>query len=204
MGLHRQRLQDGDQPQSEWAEEFSEGLAAFENENGKHGYLDETGRVVISQSLIIDAVSKDLRLSRLISNGATSIRRPVAIPAQFAVGRSFSDGLHPSSAAKRKVSFTWTREACLHRQDRQGCREAKDDTLNGLSRRCRTVQFVTNHASAVLIGWTGKIIVSVQDLHRVSEGPKPAKQNRKWGYLVSGRFAIEPQFEEASSRAWRR
>src|SRR5882724_9906312 len=34
-------------PQFAWAEEFSEGLAAFENEHGKHGYIDETGRVVI-------------------------------------------------------------------------------------------------------------------------------------------------------------
>src|SRR4051812_14853451 len=35
------------EPRFAWAEEFSEGLAAFENEDGKHGYIDETGKVVI-------------------------------------------------------------------------------------------------------------------------------------------------------------
>src|SRR5689334_4985835 len=34
-------------PQFVWAEEFSEGLAAFENDHGKHGYIDERGAVVI-------------------------------------------------------------------------------------------------------------------------------------------------------------
>src|SRR2546421_11859187 len=35
------------EPRFSWAEEFSEGLAAFENEDGKYGYIDETGKVVI-------------------------------------------------------------------------------------------------------------------------------------------------------------
>src|SRR5258705_10810529 len=34
-------------PQFEWAEEFSEGLAAFQNKDGKHGYVDQTGKIVI-------------------------------------------------------------------------------------------------------------------------------------------------------------
>ena len=79
-------------PQFAWAEEFSEGLAAFENEDGKHGYIDETGRVVIEPKFDnwtdfsegLAAVSVDFDWGYINKNGSW------AIQPQFAVGRPFS------------------------------------------------------------------------------------------------------------------
>src|SRR5258708_7148845 len=56
-------------PQFYWAEEFSEGLAAFENDDGDYGYVNETGKIIIepifdnwtSFSEGLAAVSKDYR-----------------------------------------------------------------------------------------------------------------------------------------------
>jgi hypothetical protein len=82
-------------PQFAWAEEFSEGLAAFENEDGKHGYIDDTGRVVIKPKFDnwtdfsegLAAVSVDLEWGYIDKTGKW------AITPQFAVGEPFSDGL---------------------------------------------------------------------------------------------------------------
>jgi hypothetical protein len=82
-------------PQFAWAEEFSEGLAAFENEDGKHGYVDETGKIVIEAKFDnwtefsegLAAVSVDFEWGYIDKTGKW------AITPQFAVGRPFSDCL---------------------------------------------------------------------------------------------------------------
>ncbi|SRR5260370_25978904 len=65
------------------------------NEDGKHGYIDETGRVEIEPrfdnwtefSEGLAAVSVDFEWGYIDKTGKW------AIPPQFAVGRPFSDGL---------------------------------------------------------------------------------------------------------------
>src|SRR5262249_23662536 len=83
------------EPQFSWAEEFSEGLAAFENEDGKHGYIDETGKIVIEPKFEnwtnfsegLAAVSVDFEWGYIDKSGKW------AIAPQFAVGGPFSNGL---------------------------------------------------------------------------------------------------------------
>jgi hypothetical protein len=193
-------------PQFAWAEEFSEGLAAFENEDGKHGYIDEMGRVVIEPKFDnwtefsegLAAVSVDFEWGYIDKTGKWAI-----LP-QFAVGRPFSDGLALVGVPLNgKVSFPPGPEKHVF-IDKAGkvVIDPKDDILNGtFSEGVGTVQFITNHGvNAVLIDRTGKVIVSVQDIETdgFSEGVTPAKKNGKWGYIdTNGRFVIEPQFEEA-------
>src|SRR6266404_3130217 len=193
-------------PQFAWAEEFSEGLAAFENEDGKHGYIDETGRVVIAPKFDnwtefsegLAAVSVDFEWGYIDKTGKW------AIPPHFTVGRPFSDGLALVGVALNgKVSFPPGPQKHVF-IDKTGkvVIDAKDDILNGtFSEGVGTVQFITNHGvNAVLIDRTGKVIVSVQEIETdgFSEGLTAAKKNSKWGYIdTSGRFAIEPQYEEA-------
>ena len=193
-------------PQFAWAEEFSEGLAAFENEDGKHGYIDETGKIVIEPKFDnwtefsegLAAVSVDFEWGYIDKTGKW------AIPPQFAVGRPFSDGLALVGVAlSGKVSFPPGPEKHVF-IDKTGkvVIDPKDDILNGtFSEGVGTVQFINNHGvNAVLIDKTGKVIISVQEIHTkgFSEGLVPAKKNGKWGYIdPSGRFVIEPQFEEA-------
>jgi WG repeat protein len=189
-----------------WAEEFSEGLAAFENEDGKHGYIDETGTVVIEPKFDnwtnfsegLAAVSVDFQWGYIDRTGKW------AIPPQFVVGRPFSNGLaRVEVPLNGKASFPPGRAKHAF-IDKTGkiVIDSTDDILNGtFSEDVGTVQFVTNKgANAVLIDKTGKTIVAVDDVDTdgFSEGLVPAKKNKKWGYLdTKGQFVIEPQFEKA-------
>ena len=193
-------------PQFAWAQEFSEGLAAFENEDGKHGYIDETGRVVIEPKFDnwtkfsegLAAVSVDFEWGYIDKTGHW------AIPPQFAGGRPFSDGLAlVGIPLNGKVSFPPgpVKHVFIDKTGKVVI-DPKDDILNGtFSEGVGTVQFITNRGvNAVLIDKMGKVIVSVQDIETdgFSEGLTPAKRNGKWGYIdTSGSFVIEPQFEEA-------
>src|ERR1051326_304233 len=195
-------------PQFAWAEEFSEGLAAFENEDGKHGYIDETGKIVIEPKFDnwtefsegLAAVSVDFDWGYIDKTGKW------AIQPQFAGGRPFSDGLALVAVPLNgKVSFPPGPEKHVF-IDKTGkvVIDPKDDILNGtFSEGVGTVQFISNRGpDAVLIDKTGKTIIAVQDIETrgFSEGLVPAKKNRKWGYVdTKGQFAIEPQFEEAHS-----
>lgn len=193
-------------PQFAWAEEFSEGLAAFENEDGKHGYVDETGKIVIEPKFDnwtefsegLAAVSVDFEWGYIDKTGQW------AIQPQFAVGRPFSDGLALVAVPLNgKVSFPPGPEKHVF-IDKTGkvVTDPKDDILNGtFSEGGGTVQFITNHGvNAVLIDRTGKVIAEVQEIETdgFSEGLVPAKKNKKWGYLnTKGQFVIEPQYDEA-------
>jgi len=193
-------------PQFVWAEEFSEGLAAFENEEGKHGYVDEAGKIVIEPrfdnwtefSEGLAAVSVDFEWGYIDKTGKWAITQ------QFAVGRPFSDGLALVGVPLNgKVSFPPgpVKHVFIDKTGKVVI-NATDDILNGtFSEGVGTVQFITNHGiTAVLIDKIGKVIVSVQDIETdgFSEGLTPARKNGKWGYLdTSGRFVIEPQYEEA-------
>lgn len=193
-------------PQFVWAEEFSDGRAAFENEDGKHGYIDESGAIVIEPKFDnwtnfsegLAAVSIDFAYGYIDKTGKW------AIPPQFAEGRPFSDGLalvgvplngklsFPPGPVKH-VFIDTTGKVVI---------DPKDDILNGtFSEGVGAVQFITkSDLEEVLIDKTGKTIVTVDDIKtdRSSEGLVPAKKNGKWGYLdTKGQFAIEPRFEEA-------
>ena len=195
-------------PQFAWAEEFSEGLAAFENEEGKHGYIDDTGKIVIEPKFDswtefsegLAAVSVDFEWGYIDKTGKW------AIPPQFAGGRPFSDGLAlVGIPLNGKVSFPPGPVKHVFINKHGGVViEPKDDILNGtFSEGVGTVQFITKRGvNAVLIDKTGNVIVSVQDIETkgFSEGLAPAKRNGKWGYIdTKGSFVIEPQFEEAHS-----
>jgi hypothetical protein len=193
-------------PRFAWAEEFSEGLAAFENEDGKHGYIDDTGRIVIDPKFDnwtefsegLAAVSIDFEWGYIDKTGKW------AIPPQFAVGRPFSDGLALVAVALNgKVSFPPGPEKHVF-IDKSGkvVIDPKDDILNGtFAEGVGTVQFITNHGvNAVLIDRTGKVIANVQEIETdgFSEGVVPAKKSGKWGYMdATGGFVIEPQYDEA-------
>lgn len=193
-------------PQFAWAEEFSEGLAAFENEDGKHGYIDETGRIVIDPKFDswtgfsegLAAVSADLEWGFIDKTGRW------AIPPQFAVGSPFSDGLALVEVPLNgKVSFPPgpVKPVFIDKTGKVVI-DPKEYIVNGtFSDGVGTVQFITKGGiNEVLIDKTGKVILSVEkiDTNGFSEGLVPAKKNGKWGYLDrNGRFAIEPRFDEA-------
>lgn len=193
-------------PQFVWAEEFSEGLAAFENEEGKHGYIDESGAVVIQPKFDnwtnfsegLAAVSIALEWGYIDKTGKW------AIPPQFAIGRPFSSGLaRVEVPLDGKPSFPPGRAKHAF-IDKSGkiVIDSTDEILNGtFSEDVGTVQFITNNGvNAVLIDKTGKTIVTVDDvdIDGFSEGLVAAKKNKKWGYLdPKGQFVIEPQFEKA-------
>jgi hypothetical protein len=193
-------------PQFAWAEEFSEGLAAFENEDGKHGYIDETGKIVIEPKFDNWTEFSEGRAAVSIDSewGYIDKTGKWAIPPQFAVGRPFSDGLALVGVALNgKVTFPPGPEKHVF-IDKTGkvVIDPKDDILNGtFSEGVGTVQFITNHGvNAVLIDRTGKVIANVQEIETdgFSEGLTPAKKNGKWGYIdTTGRFVIEPQYEGA-------
>jgi hypothetical protein len=171
-------------PQFSWAEEFSEGLAAFESENGKHGYIDQTGKVVIEPKFDnwtefsegLAAVSVDFEWGYIDKTGKW------AITPQFAVGRPFSDGLALVAVALNgKVSFPPGPEKHVFiNKTGKVVIDPKDDILNGtFSEGVGTVQFITNHGvNAVLIDRTGKVIVSVQEIETdgFSEGLTPPRR----------------------------
>lgn len=193
-------------PQFAWAEEFSEGLAAFENEDGKHGYINETGKIVIEPKFDnwtafsegLAAVSIDFEWGYIDKTGKW------IIPPQFAVGRPFSDGLALVGVPLNgKVSFPPgpVKHVFIDKTGKVVI-DAKDDILNGtFSESVGTAQFINNHGvTAVLIDKTGKVIANVEGIETdgFSEGLVPAKKSGKWGYMdATGRFVIEPQYEEA-------
>jgi hypothetical protein len=193
-------------PQFVWAEEFSEGLAAIENEDGKHGYIDERGQVVI-QPIFDNWTDFSEGLAAVSINsewGYIDKTGKWAIPRQFAVGRPFSNGLALVAVPQNgKVSFPPGPEKQVF-IDRTGkiVIDPKDDILNAsFSEEVGIVQFITDRGvNAVLIDKTGKTILAVQDIETrgFSEGLVPAKKDGKWGYLdTRGQFVIEPQFKEA-------
>ena len=193
-------------PQFVWAEEFSEGLAAFANEDGKHGYIDESGQVVIEPifnnwtdfSEGLAAVSINFEWGYIDKTGKW------AIPRQFAEAGRFSNGLALVTVPLNgKVSVPPGPEKHVF-IDKTGkvVIDPKDDILNGrFSEEAGAIQFNTDRGlNAVLIDKTGKTILTVQDIETLgfSEGLLPAKKDGKWGYLdPTGQFVIEPQFKEA-------
>jgi hypothetical protein len=195
-------------PQFSWAEEFSEGLAAFENEDGKHGYIDETGKIVIEPKFDnwtnfsegLAAVSVDFKWGYIDRNGKW------VIPPQFAVGRPFSNGL-ALVGVPLSGNVTFPPGPVKHEfidKDGKIAINPEHDILNGsFSEGFAAVQFITkNGIDDELIDKTGKTLVAVQDLklRGFSGGLAAVKKDGKWGYVgMNGNFLIEPQFEEAES-----
>src|SRR5689334_733438 len=149
-------------PQFVWAEEFSEGLAAFENDDGKHGYIDESGAVVIEPKFDnwtnfsegLAAVSVDLEWGYIDRTGKW------AIAPQFALGRPFSNGLaRVEIPLNGKPSFPPGRAKHAF-IDKSGkiVIDSPDEILNGtFAEEVGTVQFITNRqANAVLIDKTDR------------------------------------------------
>jgi hypothetical protein len=194
------------EPRFEWAEEFSEGLAAFESVDGKYGFVDETGRVVVEPKFDnwtefsegVAAVSLDFAWGYIDKAGAW------VIPPRFASARPFHDGLalvavplggrpvFPPGPEKRVFI------------DRTGAVriEPTRDILNGeFSGGFAAVQFVTRDGvDEVIIDRTGKVVFEGDgvNLDGFREGLAPVKKGRKWGFIdASGAFVIEPRFDDA-------
>jgi hypothetical protein len=196
------------EPRFAWAEEFSEGLAAFENEDGKHGYIDETGKVIIEPvfdnwtefSEGLAAVSVNFEWGYIDKTG-TWVIQP-----QFAVGRPFSDGMALVGVPLNgKVTFPPgpVKHVFIDKTGRVVI-DSKDDILNGsFSEGFAAVQFITSKGpDEVIIDKTGKVIIAAEKvgIEGFSGGLAPVQKNGKWGYVdATGRFVIAPQFDSADS-----
>jgi WG containing repeat len=196
------------EPRFAWAEEFSEGLAAFENEDGKHGYIDETGKVVIEPvfdnwtefSEGLAAVSVNFEWGYIDKTGKWVVRP------QFSVGRPFSDGMALVGVPLNgKVTFPPgpVKHVFIDKAGRVVI-DPKAYILNGsFSGGFAAVQFVTQKGvNEVIIDKTGKVIIAAEKvgLEGFGEGLAPVQKNGKWGYVDSfGQFAIQPQFDDANS-----
>ena len=141
--------------QFDWAEEFSEGLAAV-SVDFEWGYIDRTGKWVIAPQFSV---------GRPFSDGLAL----VGVPVNGKVG-------FPPGPVKH-VFIDKTGKVVIDPKD--------DILNGTFSEGAGTVQFITNHGvNAVLIDKTGKVIVNVQDIETdgFSEGLVPAKQSGKWPF----------------------
>ena len=177
-------------------------------QNGKWGYIDSTGKIVIeprfawaeefSEGLV--AVSIDFNWGYIDKTGKWVIQP------QFAVGRPFSDGMAlVGIPLNGKVTFPPGPEKHVF-IDKTGSVviDPKDDILNGsFSGGFAAVQFITQKGpDEVIIDKTGKVIIAAEKvgLEGFNEGLAPVQKNGKWGYIdAAGRFVIEPQFDDANS-----
>ncbi len=194
------------EPRFAWAEEFSEGLAAFEGEDGKHGYVDETGRVAVGPKFDnwtefsegLAAVSVDFKWGYIDKAGAW------AIPPRFAVGRPFKDGMALVGVpVSGEVTFPpgEVRHVFI---DRTGAVrvEVGRDIINGeFSEGFAAVQFFDEKGvSEALIDKAGKVVFEAEsvDTDGFREGLAAVKKGGKWGYIdTGGNFVIGPRFDEA-------
>lgn len=199
------------EPQFYWAEEFSEGLAAFENDEGLYGYIDEAGKIVIEPTFTrwsefsegLAAVAVDTFAWRFIDKAGKWIIEP-----KFAHAFSFRDGLapvrilppkgQPLSPGREKGSFI----------DKTGriVFEPIENILNArISLGFAFLQIIQTEAGItkrIIMDSTGKVLIEADEVEidGFSEGLTPVKKNGKWGYInTTGKFVIEPQFEEAKS-----
>lgn len=193
-------------PRFVWAEEFSEGLAAFESDEGKHGYIDETGRVVIEPrfdnwtdfSEGLAAVSVDFAWGYIDKTGAW------AIPPRFSVGMPFSDGMALVSIPVSGMPTFPPGDDNRVFIDKTGSVriDPEENILNGeFSEGFAAVQLMTaKRPNQLIIDKTGKVIRDADEVNTSGfrQGLAPVRKQRKWGYVdAAGAFVIEPQFDEA-------
>ncbi|HEX8564620.1 MAG TPA: WG repeat-containing protein [Pyrinomonadaceae bacterium] len=199
------------QPQFYWAEEFSEGLAAFENDEGLHGYVDVTGKIVIEPKFSnwsdfsegVAAVAIDIFQYGFIDKAGNWIIEP-----KFAHSFPFRDGLAPIRLLPPKGQpLTPGREKSAF-IDKTGkiVLEPPGDILNArTSEGFAFLQIIQEEGAGVkevIVDRAGNILIEAEkiELDGFSEGLTPVKKNGKWGYIdVTGKFVIEPQFAEAKS-----
>lgn len=201
-------------PQFYWAEEFSEGLAAFESDDGRYGYVDETGKVVIepilerwspfSEGLAAVAI-KNMEWGYIDKTGKWVIKP------QFFYAHPFRDGFAAVDLLPKKDGVQTIGEEESTMIDKTGKVLFKPVPYVLNARSSQGIAFLQSVASSpvggedsknLLIDRNGKVIFEGEDieLDGFSEGVTPVKKGGKWGYIdTTGKFAIKPQFDDAKS-----
>jgi hypothetical protein len=200
-------------PQFYWAEEFSEGLAAFENDDGLYGYIDETGKVVIEPILerwspfsegLAAAAIKNMEWGYIDKTGKWVIKP------QFFYAHPFKDGFAAVDVAVEKDGVILMGEKTSTMIDRTGQIMFKPVPYVLNARVSNEVAFfqhvskspVGGVSPSLLIDRRGKVIFEGEDieLDGFSEGLAPVKKGGKWGYVdTTGKFVIQPRFNYAKS-----
>ena len=200
-------------PQFYWAEEFSEGLAAFENDEGLYGYIDETGKVVIEPILERWSPFSEGLAAAAIKNmewGYVDKTGKWVIEPQFAYAAAFRDGLAPVKLRPGKGEDWVIGDEKTTFIDKTG-KVVFDPVAHVLNARVsKGVAFLQSvskspiggSSTSLLIDRTGKVIFEGEDieLDGFSEGLAPVKKGGKWGYVdTAGKFVIQPRFNYAKS-----
>jgi hypothetical protein len=200
-------------PQFYWAEEFSEGLAAFESDDGHYGYIDETGKVVIEPILERWSPFSEGLAAVAIKNrewGYIDKTGKWVIKPQFHYAYSFHDGfaavlLLPEKNGTRSLD---ERESTII--DKTGKIQIKPvryalntETSKGVVflQRVDSSPVGGENSKNLLVDSNGKTLVNAEDilLEGFSDGLTPVKQGGKWGYVDrAGRFVIKPKFDDAA------
>jgi hypothetical protein len=201
-------------PQFYWAEEFSEGLAAFESAEGLYGYIDETGRVVIEPKLERWSPFSEGLAAVAINNmewGYIDKTGKWVIEPRYFYANPFKDGFASVDLAvvKDGVILMGEKKATIIDRTGKAMIEAVPYVLN--ARTSKGVAFLqgvmsnsigSGDSKNLLIDRHGKLIFDAEDieLDGFSEDVTPIKKGRKWGYIdVTGKFVIQPQFTDAKS-----
>lgn len=201
-------------PQFYWAEEFSEGLAAFESDEGLYGYIDETGAVVIEPILerwspfsegLAAAAIKNMEWGYIDKTGKWVIKP------QFFYANRFQDGFAAVDITVEKDGVILMSEKKSTIIDRTGTVLIKPVPYVLNARTSKGIAFLQNVSSSpiggesaknLLIDRDGKVVFEGEDieLDGFSEGVTPVKKGGKWGYIEpNGKFAIQPRFADAKS-----
>ena len=200
-------------PRFYWAEEFSEGLAAFENDEGLYGYIDETGKVVIEPILERWSPFSEGLAAAAIKNmewGYIDKMGKWVIKPQFVYANSFRDGLAPVKLRPPEGENWVIGDEKTTFIDKTGKAIFKPVAYVLNARVSNGVAFLQHVStspaggisSSLLIDRSGKVIFEGEDieLNGFSEGVTPVKTGGKWGYIdTTGKYVFEKRFDWAKS-----
>jgi hypothetical protein len=201
-------------PQFYWAEEFSEGLAAFESDEGLYGYIDETGRVVIEPKLERWSPFSEGLAAVAIKNmewGYIDKTGKWVIEPHFFYANPFKDGFASVDLAVVKDGVILMAEKKSTMIDRMGkvminpipyVLNARTSKGVAFLQQVRSDSIGSGDSKNLLIDRNGKVIFDAEDieLDGFCEDVSPVKKGGKWGYIdVTGKYVVQPQFDEAKS-----
>jgi hypothetical protein len=203
-------------PRFYWAEEFSEGLAAFESDDGRrYGYIDETGKVVIEPVLerwspfsegLAAAAIKNMEWGYIDKTGKWIIKPQFFYAQPFHEGFAAVELLPPNKDGVREI-----REKRSSMIDKTGkilftpvpyVLNARASTGVAFFQHVNSSPVGGGDSKSLLIDKNGKVIFEGEDLglDGFLEGVAPVKKQGKWGYVdITGKFVIQPQFDDVRS-----